>query len=244
MVRRTLGVAVLSCLVSGTAGAEETVRSADASGLSDDTRLFLAPTGRPLLKGEGYVSDHWIFFPGVAYGVTDNITLAGGVSVIPGIELKDEAFYFTPKIGARFGSKGALAVGGLLARAGGEPVSLGYVVGTYGGASSSLTAGLALGDAGNGDGESVPIAMVGGTHRVSKNVTLLTENWLVLEDDFALSRQPFSAGMRLSGGRLTVDVGVIVSKELLDVGFPIPWLSFSYHFGPRRAPALARRLYN
>ena len=40
-----------------------------------DTRLFIGPTGRPLRKGAGYFSDHFIFLPGVAYGVTDNVTL-------------------------------------------------------------------------------------------------------------------------------------------------------------------------
>ena len=49
----------------------------------NSTRLFFAPTGQMLKKGEGYVSDYELFFPGVAYGLTDNITIGGGVSLLP-----------------------------------------------------------------------------------------------------------------------------------------------------------------
>ena len=31
-----------------------------------------------LKKGEGYFSDYELFFPGIAYGVTDNVTIGGG----------------------------------------------------------------------------------------------------------------------------------------------------------------------
>lgn len=40
--------------------------------------------------------------------------------------------------------------------------------------------------------------------------------------------------MRLFSDRLSADVGVILSGELLDEGFPLPWLSVTYHFGKSR----------
>ena len=40
----------------------------------NQSRLFFAPTARPLPKGGGYVADHLFFFPSVTYGVTDNFT--------------------------------------------------------------------------------------------------------------------------------------------------------------------------
>src|SRR5262249_48696241 len=38
----------------------------------NDTRLMFAPSGRPLGKGDGYVSNHYVVFPGFAFGLTDH----------------------------------------------------------------------------------------------------------------------------------------------------------------------------
>src|SRR5687768_16544543 len=61
-------------LKDGSTATGTVVRGEEEPRVTDDTRLFLAPTGRPLRGGEGYFSDHWIFFPGLAYGVSDNFT--------------------------------------------------------------------------------------------------------------------------------------------------------------------------
>jgi hypothetical protein len=45
------------------------------------TRLLFAPTGRTLSAGEGYFSAYEIFFPFLAVGITDFITLAGGMTL-------------------------------------------------------------------------------------------------------------------------------------------------------------------
>ena len=60
------------------------------------TRLFFAPTARPLKQGHGYFSAYQIFFPFVAVGVTDFLSLAGGISLLPG--LKEQIFYLAPKV--------------------------------------------------------------------------------------------------------------------------------------------------
>jgi hypothetical protein len=57
---------------------------------------------------------------------------------------------------------------------------------------------------------------------------------LILHDDFRLSEQPFALGLRFLGDRLSADVGVILVGELIDEGFPVPWLSVSYHFGNKK----------
>ena len=202
--------------------------------VSDDTRLFLAPTGRPLRGGEGYFSDHWVFFPGVAYGVTDNFTLAGGVSLIPGIGLDEQAMYFTPKAGVRLSDRAAVSAGALFARVGDsdDTLKIGYAVTTFGSSEHSLTAGVGFGQAGDSDTE--PMLMVGGSTRLSKRIALMTENWFFPSGDFQL----LSGGLRFRGGRLTVDFAFLTSPDAFEddglEGIPlIPWLSFSYHFDGR-----------
>ena len=232
---------------------------APAEPVVDDTRLFFGPTGRPLRKGAGYFSDHEIFFPGVAYGVTDNVTLAGGVSVIPSLDLGEQAFYFTPKIGARLGDRAAFSVGGLFAHAGGGDggsLSIGYAVGTWGSSDNSISAGVGLARTSDDDDydydygydyrydygayrddrdeDPQPILMVGGSARLSRRLSLITENWFFPGEDVNV----LSGGLRFRGDRLTVDFGLVTSGEILDEteGLPfLPWLSFSYHFSPPRS---------
>lgn len=172
----------------------------------------------------------------MAYGVTDNLTLAGGVSLIPGIGLDEQAMYFTPKLGTRLDERLAVSVGGVLARVGDDDdtLGIGYAVSTFGGSDHNVTAGFGLGRAGEGGTE--PMLMLGGATRLSKRVSFMTENWLFPGGDFHL----VSGGLRFRGDRLTVDLALLTNFDAFDdtEGLPLlPWLSFSYHFGGRRVSA-------
>jgi hypothetical protein len=241
-----------------TVSSERTASLDDRPLLSDPnlTRLMFAPTGRPLGKGDGYFSDHYVVFPGFAYGLTRNLTLAGGVSTIPGIGLDEQAYYVSAQVGFQRSAKAAFALGGLYAAAGGEEdlnASVLYGVATLGPAERSLTLGFGLGANRNAEyyyddrgsythtahsWSAEPILLVGGNVRLSRRTSLLSENWLFL--DRPISEQAFGLALRLLADRISVDVGVVLVPEALDEGFPIPWLSFSYHFGPARSDAKAR----
>jgi hypothetical protein len=247
-VRHTSWLAILLLAADASvASIDEVARTSDtrrpaSEPVVDDTRLFLGPTGRPLRKGAGYFSAHWIFVPGVAYGVTDNVTLAGGVSLVPLVPLDEQAFFFTPKLGARLGERAALSVGGLLLVAGSERQSLaaGYAVGTWGTSEASFSVGAGVAKIDDGDdfgdtGDPVdphPMLMAGGSWRVSQRVSFVTENCFLTDGEFAL----VSAGLRFRSNRLTVDVAFFADHEIGAGGLAvIPWLSFSYYFSPPRA---------
>jgi hypothetical protein len=214
------------------------------------SRLMFAPTARPLARGDGYFSSYELLFPGVAYGVTDNLSLAGGVSVIPGIGLGEQLFYISPKVGFELSERASVAVGGLFTGFGGDDggegdaAYIGFAVGTFGGPKSSVTLGFGLGDTTDEFSDAVPIVMAGGTLPLSRRTALVGETWMFLNDDFRLSEQPVGLAVRFFGDRLSADVGVILVGELLDEGFPIPWLSVTYHFGKSRdaLPASAARM--
>ena len=106
----------------------------------NSTRLFFAPSGQMLKKGEGYVSDYELFFPGIAYGLTDNISIGGGVSLIPA-SASDQAYYFTPKVGFSVTDKVHLAAGVLFAGTKGGTGGVYYAVGTLGDGNGSVTLG-------------------------------------------------------------------------------------------------------
>lgn len=222
----------------------------------NDTRLLFAPTGRPLRKGDGYFSDHYVIFPGMAYGLTDHLSLSGGVSIIPSLGFHEQLFYVSSSVGWRFREKAAFSLGGLYATGteANEAGALLFGVASFGPSDRSLSLGLGLAttrneeyyydDRGNylrtdsrWSFRDAPVIMVGGTFRVGKRLSLVTESWLFPGEGFELSQQPFGLGLRFFGERLSVDVGVVLVAEVLDEGFPIPWLSFSYHFGPSRKAA-------
>jgi hypothetical protein len=217
----------------------------------NDSRLMFAPTGRPLGKGNGYVSNHYVLFPGFAYGLTKNFNVGGGVSTIPGLGLDEQLFYGTAQAAFRPSEKTAFSVGGLYTKAGGDDdleAVVAYGVTTLGRPARSLTLGFALASTPEEEPQfdarghyvgnarrwrSEPILMVGGEAKVGRQLCFVSESWLFL--DRPLSEQAFGLALRFFSNRISVDAGFVVVPEILDEGFPIPWLSFSYHFGPSRS---------
>jgi hypothetical protein len=209
------------------------------------SRLMFAPTGRPLRQGDGYFSDHELVFPGFSYGLTDNVSVSGGVSTIPGLGLSQQLVYFSPKVGFELSDRAAVSIGALAAGVGGDndlgTFGIAFAVGTFGSRDHSLTAGLGLArELGDRFADTEPILMVGGQTRLSRSIALVSENWLVLDGEVPLSEQPFGLALRFFNGRLSADVGVVIVGELIDDGYPLPWVSFTYHFGPGATSASVR----
>jgi hypothetical protein len=236
-----LACASMTGIGGASAAADDVVTQSFREGDPNYSRLLFAPTGRPLKKGDGYFSDYELLFPGGAYGITDNVSIAGGVSVIPGLGLGEQLVYVSPKVGWNLSDRAAVSVGGLFARAGGDgeydradSLGIGYAVGTFGGRDRSFSVGLGVGDASGVDGR-IPLVMLGGTSTVSRHVALVGETWLWLGEDFDVGQQPIGLGVRFFDHRLSGDVGVILVGDLLEEGFPLPWLSVTYRLGKNGA---------
>jgi hypothetical protein len=219
----------------------------------NESRLMFAPTGRPLGKGNGYFSDHYVLFPGFAYGLTKNLSVSGGVSVIPALGISEQVFYVSASSAWKLGDKTSFALGGLYAGGPDEDIRGGaalFGIATFGHSDRSLSLGMGwlaareeeytYGPRGefSTHGEwrfrEAPVVMVGGSLRVARNLSLVSESWLFLGKDFDLSEQPFGLSLRFFSGRISADVGFVLVADVLDEGFPVPWLSFSYYFGPSR----------
>ena len=194
----------------------------------NSTRLLFAPTGQMLKQGEGYFSDYELFFPGVAYGVTDNVSIGGGVSLFPtGID--NQVYYVTPKLGMSFGEKVHLAVGALaggVIGGNGDFAGIVYGVGTYGTGDASVTGGFGYGFAGK-DVSSEPLGMIGGEKRISKNVALVSENYFVTS---AIGEPVVSGGVRFMTERLTVDLALFAFLGNNNDVPAFPWVDFVFKF--------------
>ncbi len=212
----------------------ESVRETTSAALHDGqlwpedpsrTRLFFAPTGRMLRRGEMYFNDAYIFFPSLQGGLTDRVTLGGGATLFPtGL---DQAYYITPKVGVYASPTVNVAVGALLAGAPGlwdeSPVGIGYGVATFGGEDGSVTTGIGWGFARHAT-TSTALVMVGGQRRVSRSFALVTENYFVTQRNTGVG---FSGGVRFIGEKLAVDLAAAgASGETV----LFPYLAFIYRW--------------
>lgn len=191
------------------------------------TRLLVSQNARSLKAGDGYFFDLWLFFPGLAYGITDNISISGGASIIPGAD--DQLFYFTPKIGFPAADKLDLALNVTIFRLWDETLYLGQGNMTYGTDDQSVTLGLGLVWT---DEEMMdkPAITGGGEYRLDRRMALVGEGWFIPgEDD---DGQLFFGGVRFLGQEMTVDLGVASSLESDSDGNAewIPYVDFVWNF--------------
>ena len=194
----------------------------------NQTRLFFAPTGRMLSQGEGYFSDSYLFLANFAGGVTDHVTIAGGMSILPTNDFfSNNVYYFTPKVGVYNSRRVNVAVGavtGFIPFDSGHSFGVLYGVSTWGPPDAEVTAGLGYGYF-DGKFANSPTVMLGGSRRVSRRVALVTENY------FFKSGDPLGLGygMRFFGEKLSVDLGFVNSTD--HMLFPgVPYVAFAVKF--------------
>ena len=194
------------------------------------TRLYFGPTGRTLKRGEGYVSDLWLFFVNGSVGVTDRFMLGGGMSIFPSNDFSNNVFYLTPKVGIVQGEKFNVSIGALVGFAGKASGSAGmlYGVATNGGPDASLTYGAGWAYA-NKDVASRPVVMLGGGKRLTRRISFLSENYAYTGD---ATGALVSYGLRFIGDKLSVDLALwnVLARDTTPLFPGVPWLGFALKF--------------
>lgn len=215
------------------------------------TRYLFAPSAFPLKKGTGYYQNAYLLSNSVSYGLTDNITIGGGV-------LLPIAFYIAPKIGFKvsnnlwFGA-GVLAAGTYLEE--GISAGIGYGLITYGSLENNITLGCGYGwisTKGNTETTERPVFTLNGMVRVSKRLSLVSENWFFRYTNVTYENFPIdsmgnqigpgdeiikkvyaaglSGGLRLVNDRTTFDFALIAPVGINGTNFIIPYIDFVYRF--------------
>ncbi|MCI1188013.1 hypothetical protein MON38_11330 [Hymenobacter sp. DH14] len=184
--------------------------------IGNGNRLFFAPTGRGLRKNEASLQDVDVYLLGINYGITDNISLGGYMSIIPGLSLDQQLLVFTPKIS--YPIRDNLNVGfGLLyvrvpnfdSQGTGTGAGIGYGALTYGGADNNFTVGLGYGFV-QGNIGSTPILQVGGQRRVSRRISLLSENYIVADANAGMGGL---YGLKINWRRTSLGLGAVYYYE-------------------------------
>ena len=182
-------------------------------------------------KGSGYFADYYIFFPTVNYGVSENISIGGGMSILPTGNMTDQVYFFTPKIKVKTFKKFSTAAGALVIKfpdfddEGTPLISVLYGVGTYGGDDQSITLALGYGMV-DGKFADKPMVVFGGEKRLTRRMAFVSENWIFPDVDNVL----ISYGIRFFGEEMSVDLALfnITGEESLFPG--IPYVDFVYNF--------------
>lgn len=193
----------------------------------NDTRLFFGPTGRALRQGEGYFSVVEIVMPFLSFGITDRLTVSGGLPLIFTSE-GPELAWLAPKVelvrtDAFRGSVGVLAF--FAADEGSSGVL--YGVGTFGRTSDhGVTVGAGWGYSSRDGIHDAPAFMLGGETRTGRSTKIITENYYFPDDHSGI----LSVGPRFFGERLSADLGLAMPFGSGLGFFVFPLVNFSWNW--------------
>lgn len=192
------------------------------------TRLLFAPTGRMLERGDGYFSNAYLLFLGFFAAPADNMTIGGGMSIIPSDDfVANNIYYLMPKIGLVQSEQVNVAAGALIGAIPGDDGGsggIGYGVATFGPAQGNVTVGAGV-LFGGGEMADEPLLMLGLYKRLSRRTAFISENYgMPGVDGFV-----FSYGLRFFGEKLSVDFALLNASE--SGIFPgVPYIAFAKHF--------------
>ena len=186
------------------------------------SRLFFAPTGRSLEKGQVSIGAFGVVAPFVQVGVTDRFSVGGGTPLMFGFEEDFRPFWVTPKYQVVNQENVQAAVGVLhVFNVSGDSGGIAYGVSTYGNSDNALTLGAGLAYSG---GDVGGMAMIGGERRVRSNLKVISENYLLQSGDGIIS-----GGVRFLGERLSADLALAFPIGLGDFA-ALPVVNFMYVF--------------
>ena len=168
------------------------------------TRYFIGQSAYTHPKGEGYYQNIYGLFNLVSYGITDKLSVIGGVELIS-LFSGNPIVFANAKYGVPVAPKVNVAASvSYLTFAGSiADFSAGTINGlvTYGNKEHHVTLGTGYAFA-NGEVDNSGILTVGGITRLSKKLAFVTENYILTSGEDAI----ISGGLRFIAKKLTVDV--------------------------------------
>jgi len=200
------------------------------------TRLFFSPTAIPLKRGEGYYQNIYIVANMFNYGVLDNLSIGAGFDFITMFANFDDVWNpilnFNAKLGFKVHDYVHVGAGGLYVTMISEfSAGITYALSTFGTYNNNFTTGLGWGFV-DGTFEKKPFIMLGGMARCSEKIWFVTENWFAPLDANNEYYVAISYGLRFSGKRISVDLGFINSKDIIEVFIiGVPYIDFVVKFG-------------
>jgi len=199
----------------------------------NETRYLFAPSAFNLKKGEGYYQNTYLFINSFNYGFTDNFSFGVGFEFLSTFGSLggdfNPIFFLTPKYSMQVSENLRVGIGVLYGNVsdlvGGFGV--GYGLATYGNQEHNATLGLGFGFF-DGDFSTDPVITISGMTRISRRISLVTENWFFPADVY---RGILTYGIRFFGESMSVDLALINNTDIA-TAFPIgiPYIDFVVKF--------------
>jgi len=188
------------------------------------TRLFFGPTARSLKQGAAYAGVYEILLPFVQVGLTDRISFGAGTPLIFG-DGSAHPFWITPKVQV-YASESVQASVGVMhfLNVGDGNFGIAYVVGTRGTTDSAVTGGVGYAyERSYNRRNGAAVVMVGGEHRVTRGMKILTENYIFNGGGI------LTGGVRWLGERFSADLALVVPTDGgSTVAFPLVNVVYSF----------------
>ncbi len=202
------------------------------------SKYLLGNSAIPMEKKSGYYQNTWIFISSFSYGITNNISIAGGFEIISLMAGGDGpyAFYINPKASFKVAENFYAGANVLYANTikyaedfGGLATINGFA--TYGNTNNNITAAVGWGWA-DGEFSSKPVIIISGMARASKRIGFVSENWIVpgISDDGGYYGI-YSYGIRFLGEKTSIDLAFLNNPDIAsEIVIGIPWLDFVINF--------------
>jgi hypothetical protein len=200
------------------------------------TRYFFSPNGYGLKKGEGYYQNVWVLINSFAVGVTDNISIGGGVVPLFFFGGSPTPVWITPKVSFpiskdKFNMGAGALVGTVL---GEEETGFGilYGIATFGSKDNNLSLGLGYGFAG-GEWAKSPMINLNFMFRTGARGYIISENYYIQAGGEALVIISF--GGRQIIKKVGLDYGLFIPfSSQMDSFIALPWLGITIPFGNKK----------
>jgi hypothetical protein len=175
-----------------------------------DSRLFVFPTGRVPEHGRGYFGVYELIVPSFGVGIGGIGMVSGGMSLVPGVSLSDQVYYIAPKLQLVHSKFVQAAAGAFWIQPGDsdEGAALGFGVVTAGTGKAAVTAGFGLPLQREAEFDSKVAYLLGGELRVTRNVKLMNETWILPGDGSA-----YAFGVRILASRLLVELAAVTTSD-------------------------------
>jgi hypothetical protein len=204
------------------------------------THYFLTTSAIPLGRGEGWYKNTLVSLNSASYGITSHLAISAGIDLFSMIITRSQGLWYSRlQLSASVGDNfhiGAQVFFVALPLPAGDvstpPTTAGFGTGmgmiTIGNPRNQIT--LAAGYASDGADRSSPILNAAGMVRVLTNLAIVTEHWLFI--DQPQNYPVHSAGVRVIGDLLAIDIGLAYDREIASRIFVLglPFISGTLNF--------------